>query len=703
MAFDAILANRTEIDAELRKHKSPVTVMFTDLAGSTAFFARHGDTVGLRWIEEHNRLVVPCVERHQGTVVKTIGDSVMAYFTDPGQAVTAASEIQQSIQEANKERTEGSEMQVRVALHQGLGYLRGGDVFGDVVNVAARLAKACQPAQVLVSEAVYLSLPAKASARLRGVGDVEVRGKSSAAVAYEVLWTDESLYDKLRSRLSSLRPATATAGESGGTIDPGGGRYVILSELGRGAMGVVYRAYDSAIGRVVALKTIPLEVEGAEREALVERLKHEAHTAGMLDHPNIVTVFDVGEEAGLFYLTMQNLEGRTLAQVKESGDLLPLETVFDIADQTCAAVSFAHSAGIVHRDLKPSNLMLTTGGVVKVMDFGIAKFGDTGLTRAGMVLGTPSYLSPEQAGGRRIDARSDIFSLGAVLYELFTGERAFPGDSATAVVYKILHEEPIPPRAVEPAISGALNAVLLRALARDPEQRFQTCDELRQALRDCRTGTGLGPPKPLPAEKTESAAGRRASPWLIAAATALAVLLGAGLVWKYGGGETAAPDGAALGAAPRFDKGEDLLRYVQAMRNTGRIQLAFPALEDYLARHPEDMDVRLSYASMLGFDRNFNAALSEYRKVLEREPKNLEALIGVARVTSWQENHPAALALYDDVLRQHPDNYDALVGKAFTLLWIGRKAEALPLFRQAAERNPQDAEVANAIRLASEE
>ena len=480
MGLEALLASRSEIDAELRKNKSPVTVMFTDLAGSTAFFDQFGDTAGVKWIEEHNTIVFPQIAAHQGTVVKTIGDSVMAHFASPADAVRAGAAILQALSAQNQKKDPKDRMYVRVALHHGLGYLRGGDVFGDVVNVAARIAKKCLPGQILVSEAVYLNAHETCGMPMNAVAAVQFRGKASVEQLYEAMWTDEATYAALR----ALFPASKTAEAS--AEDFTGGRYVIQTELGRGAMGVVYKAYDRVIGRQVALKTIPLEVEESERAALVQRLKKEAQTAGALDHPNLVTVFDAGDEAGVFYFTMQYIEGRPLSDIRHSKELLPLEKIYDICEQMLSGMQAAHTAGVIHRDLKPSNMMLTPKGALKIMDFGIAKFGDSALTKAGMVLGTPSYLAPEQASGRRIDHRADIFSLGAIVYELFTGERAFPGESTTSIIYKVMNDEPIPPRAIEPSLSPSLDSVIIKALAKDPLNRFKSCEEFAAALRTSR-------------------------------------------------------------------------------------------------------------------------------------------------------------------------------------------------------------------------
>src|SRR5437899_676173 len=268
------------------------------------------------------------------------------------------------------------------------------------------------------------------------------------------------------------------------------GRYEIQGELGRGAMGVVYKAVDPVIGRTVAVKTLRISEEGTglSRPELLNRFQTEARAAGLLTHPNIVVVFDAGEEDGLYYITMELVEGKSLQALLDAGQAFPLPRVLRIMEQTCSALHFAHERNIVHRDIKPANLMLTADDTVKVTDFGTAKILQFGtVQQTAHVMGTPSYMSPEQVKGRAVDGRSDIFSLGVMLYEMVTGEKPFPGQNITTVIYKIVNEDPVPPRQINPSIHAGISAVVMRALEKEPDQRYQSCREMLEDLRNYRS------------------------------------------------------------------------------------------------------------------------------------------------------------------------------------------------------------------------
>ena len=276
------------------------------------------------------------------------------------------------------------------------------------------------------------------------------------------------------------------------------GRYEIIGELGRGAMGVVYKAQDPTIGRTVALKTMRLDVHGLESDDVLRRFKNEARAAGVLNHPNIVTIYDAGEQDGMFYIAMEFIEGTTLHAVLAEKRVLTPEEIIHYSRQICKGLDYAHSNGIIHRDIKPGNIMITADGTAKIMDFGIAKAGG-GMTSTGQVLGTPNYMSPEQVKGKVLDGRSDLFSFGVMLYEMVTGEKPFTGQNVTTIIYKIVHENPIPPRDLDVTIHPGLSAVVTKSLAKVPEERYQTGAELMKDLEDYKSvGSGSSPMAVLP-------------------------------------------------------------------------------------------------------------------------------------------------------------------------------------------------------------
>jgi len=267
------------------------------------------------------------------------------------------------------------------------------------------------------------------------------------------------------------------------------GRYEIISELGRGAMGLVYKAKDPTIGRTVAIKTMRIDVHGAEAEDMLRRFRNEAQAVGLLNHPNIVTIYDAGEQDNIFYIAMEFIEGTTLHQLMSQRRVLATEDVIRLSRQICAGLDYAHSHNIVHRDIKPANIMITSNGTVKIMDFGIAKTGG-GVTSTGQVLGTPNYMSPEQVKGKPLDGRSDLFSFGVLLYEMLTGEKPFVGQNVTTIIYKIVNENPIPPRDLDVTIHPGLSTVVTKALSKSPDERYQSGADL---VRDLESYKTLGP------------------------------------------------------------------------------------------------------------------------------------------------------------------------------------------------------------------
>ncbi len=261
------------------------------------------------------------------------------------------------------------------------------------------------------------------------------------------------------------------------------GRYEVGAELGKGAMGLVYKATDPNIGRVVALKTMRLDVHGLDADEMLQRFRNEARAAGLLNHPNIVTIYDAGESDGMFYIAMEYIEGRTLHHLMNERKQLETADVVEMGKQICAGLDAAHAQGVIHRDVKPANIMIEPDGRVKIMDFGIAKAGG-GMTSAGQVLGTPNYMSPEQVKGKKLDGRADLFSLGVIFYEMVTGKRPFTGENVTTIIYKIINEHPTPPRELDASIPPGIQAIITRCLAKSPEDRYQTGADIARDLQN---------------------------------------------------------------------------------------------------------------------------------------------------------------------------------------------------------------------------
>ena len=265
------------------------------------------------------------------------------------------------------------------------------------------------------------------------------------------------------------------------------GRYKIVSEIGQGAMGTVYKAVDPIIDRTVAIKTINLNLSRQELEEYEARFQQEIKAAGRLNHPNIVTIYDVGKTDQMAYMAMEFLEGQELKDLIAAGQIPPPDAVVDIITQVADGLSFAHQQDIVHRDVKPSNIMVMKGGVAKITDFGIARLPNSAVkTMTGLILGSPRYMSPEQVIGKAIDARSDIFSLGVVLYESLTGVAPFDGDNVNAIMYATVNTTPPPPSAHNRAVPAMLDLIVAKAMAKLLEDRYQSVKELGDDLREVR-------------------------------------------------------------------------------------------------------------------------------------------------------------------------------------------------------------------------
>ena len=320
-------------------------------------------------------------------------------------------------------------------------------------------------------------------------------------------------------------------------------RYRLKEKIGSGGMAEVYLADDQLLGREVAVKV--LHAQYAADPSFIQRFRQEAQSAANLNHPNIVNIYDWGNEGEQYYIVMEYVEGRDLKEILRSdGRLLP-ERAAEIAAEVCAALQFAHRGNLVHRDIKPHNIVITNIGQVKVMDFGIAREGNGGgITQTGMVMGTPQYISPEQAQGLAVDGRSDIYSLGVVLYEMLTGQVPFDDPNPVTITYKQVREDPMPPSVIDPEIPATLEAIVMKAMSKNPANRFQNAQEMKADLLRFLEGMPVSATPVLQETAYGAAAGAapaagsgRKWPWIAAAVVATLIVAGIVLALVLGGGE----------------------------------------------------------------------------------------------------------------------------------------------------------------------
>lgn len=388
------------------------------------------------------------------------------------------------------------------------------------------------------------------------------------------------------------------------------GKYKILEILGKGGMGIVYKAQDPDIDRVVAIKTIRFDIvqEGTLRDELMGRFMREARAAGKLSHNNIVTIYDVGREGDLTYIVMQFIKGQSLESLICSQEKLTPRKIVELMEPVCHALDYAHKHGIVHRDIKPANILLDESGKPFILDFGVARIETSNMTQTGSVVGTPSYMSPEQIMGKTVDSRSDVFSLGVILYELLTGQRPFMGENISTIVYKIVNEEPPHLHDIKKDIPEDYEQVIERALAKDPAQRFQTCTEMIQSFKN--------PPgaatQTIVMDVTSGTLGaygkKKKRGWVYAVVFLLFLILGGGGYWYF----VLKPQQAA---ASSLDS-----KTVAGQEEAGS---AFPEITE--PEPPDPTEEKLSQVEEMFGREDFEGAFNLAGEVLAADPENPDA------------------------------------------------------------------------------
>ncbi|MBU4253803.1 MAG: protein kinase, partial [Acidobacteria bacterium] len=429
------------------------------------------------------------------------------------------------------------------------------------------------------------------------------------------------------------------------------GKYRISGELGRGAMGIVYRAEDPYIERTVAIKTIRFDklAHPSEQEHAQRRFLREARSAGNLSHPNIVTIYEVGVDEGLTFIAMEHIDGQSLEDILASGRPFTLEEVNRILPPIADALDYAHRKGIVHRDIKPGNILIDTEGKPHIVDFGIARISTSTMTQTSMVMGTPYYMPPEQIAGKKVDNRADIFSLGAVLYELLTCRKPFPGDNITTVIYKIVNECPIPARSYSAHLPDGVDHVILRALEKDPDHRYSTCRELAEAL--AVPSDSAGPDDSSYLEGTDLGRGKSRKPLLLVLGGMMAVVV------------------IVLGTI--FFMSQKDKRPVVSGGGGAALPIALPVVtepvdqpEEQPAAKPEEqpggteagVSEWMESAFKAWVNQDLALALAELDKVLAVEPENYTALLSVGRLMTEQGRMDEARQRFEILVTDNPGN-----------------------------------------------
>ncbi len=441
------------VDEESKQQNSCCTILFADSIRFDTELGRTGAGDAQTTNDAPSELIINSIQKHHGKVIKTMGSSVMAEFSNSILAVEAAVEMQRQA-EANQTVSSETQQGLRIGVYSLADQRPGIEVFGSMVSAAACITRQAISGQILISEKAYEEVSKQPAPHCSWSKGIKIDGAAENEDIFEVTWRETQL------NVPS--------------------RYEVLSQVGKGGMGIVHKVLDRETGDILALKILKPEIAG--EPAMQENLRREVRLARKVTHKNVCRIHEFNRSNGTAFISMEFVQGESLQSMLQRVGPLLWNGVVPIALQICAGLREAHLQGIVHRDLKPANIMVDSAGGVKVMDFGIARlFQGTGQL-TGTMIGTPAYMAPEQLELKRVDARTDIYAVGLLLYEMVTGSQPFVGDTPIAVALKHIREVPQRPREVVPTLPAHAEAVILKCLQKDPAKRFQSINELMMAL-----------------------------------------------------------------------------------------------------------------------------------------------------------------------------------------------------------------------------
>ena len=457
------------------------------------------------------------------------------------------------------------------------------------------------------------------------------------------------------------------------------GKYTISGELGRGAMGIVYLGLDPMIERKVAVKTIRFDLtsRASEQEKVRKRFMREAQSAGSLSHPNIVTIYEVGEDKGMTYIAMQYVEGKSLDEIIASERKFSVAEVAELVAQIGDALDYAHEMGIVHRDIKPANILLDKNGKPHIVDFGIARISTSTMTQTSMTLGTPYYMSPEQISGQKVDSRTDIFSLGAVIYELLTQNKPFPGENITTVIYRIMNEQAIPVRQLRRDLSAGMDRIIQKALAKDPRERYRNCRELVVDLKQYARIESETEPQPPPRRKERipepsapirvtkqeqpRAHVERSRKSLLAVLAAMMILIviviGGVLIYSNRSQKSELSFGGSAGPSPAAELNARLYAAEQLWKNQKYTE-ALAAFHNILKDEPGNSDIKLKIAIIYQEQGEFDEAVQAFEEVIDMNPLDHRPYLFLGEIFEQINAYAEAIDYYEIYLSKAPAEVD---------------------------------------------